>query len=126
MPGFPVHHQLLELIKLMSITSVMPSNHRILCHPFFSHLQSFPASGSFQMSQFLTSVGQSIGVSSLASVLPMNIQGLISFRIDWFDLLIVQGTPIPQFKNINSSLLSLLNGLTIPSIHYYWKNHSFD
>ena len=47
--------------------------------PFSSHLQSFPASGSFQMSQFFTSGGQSIGVSSLASVLPMNIQ-------DWFPL----------------------------------------
>ena len=59
--------------------------------PFSSHLQSFPASGSFQMSQFFTSGGQSIGVSATKSVLPMNIQ-LISFKMDWLDLLTVQGT----------------------------------
>ena len=60
--------------KPMSIESVMPSNHLILCWPFSSHLQSSPASGSFQMSQFLTSAGQSIGVSASTSVLPMNTQ----------------------------------------------------
>ena len=58
--------------------------------PFSSCLQSFPASGSFQMSQFFTSGGQSIGVSASASVFPMKIQGLISFRIDWFDILEAQ------------------------------------
>ena len=56
----------------MSIELVMPSNQLILVP--FSHLQSFPASGSFPMSQFFTSGGQSIGASALASVLPMNIQ----------------------------------------------------
>ena len=60
--------------------------------PFSSCLQSFPASGSFQMSQFFPSGGQSFGASVSASVLPMNIQGLISFRMIWFDLLVVQGT----------------------------------
>ena len=63
-----------SLPKLMSIELVMPSNHLILCHPFFSHLQSFPASGSFPMSQLFSSHGQSIGVSASASVLPMNTQ----------------------------------------------------
>ena len=60
----------------------------------FSCLQSFPASGSFPMSQFFESGGQSIGASASASVPPMNIQysGLISFRFVWFDLLAVQGT----------------------------------
>ena len=60
--------------------------------PFFSCLQSFPASGSFPMSQFFASDGQSTGVSASASVLPMNIQGLMSFRMNWLDLLAVQGT----------------------------------
>ena len=61
--------------------------------PFSSHLQSFPASGSFQMSQFFTSGGQSTGVSASASVLPMNeYSGLISFRMDWLDLFAIQGT----------------------------------
>ena len=66
-----------NLLKLVSIELVIPSNHLILCHPFPSHLQSFPTSGSFQMSQFFASGGQSIGVSALASVLPMNIQDWI-------------------------------------------------
>ena len=60
--------------KLMSIESVMPSNHPILCVPFPSCPQSFPASGSFQMSQFFTSGGQIFGVSASTSVLPMNTQ----------------------------------------------------
>ena len=67
-----------SLLKLMSIESEMPSNHDILCHPF-SHLQSFPASGSFPTSQFFTSGGQSMGVSASASVLTMNTQ-------EWFPL----------------------------------------
>ena len=60
--------------------------------PFSSCLQSFPISGPFPRSQFFASDGQSIGVSASASVLPMNTPGLISFRMDWLDLLAVQGT----------------------------------
>ena len=59
-----------NILKLMSIELVMPYSHLILCRP----LQSFPASGSFPMSQFFTSGGQSIGVSASASVLPKNVQ----------------------------------------------------
>ena len=81
------------------------------------------------MSHFLSS-GQIIGVSASISVLPMNIQ-------DWFPLGRLVGSPCsprdsqessptPQFKSINSSNLSLLYGLTLTSIHSYWKNHSFD
>ena len=66
-----------SLLKLMSIESVIPSYRLILCHPFSSHLQFFPASGSFPMSRFFTSGGQSNGVSAAASILPMNSQ-------DWF------------------------------------------
>ena len=65
-----------SLLKLMSIESMMPSNHLILCFPFSSCLQSFPASGSFPMSQLFAWGGQSIGVSASASVLPMNTQDL--------------------------------------------------
>ena len=71
------------LLKCMSIELVMPSNHLILVVPF-SHLQSFPASGSFPMSQFFASGGQSIGASALASVLPMNIQD--RFPLGWTGL----------------------------------------
>ena len=63
-----------SLLKLMSIDSVMSSNLLASVVPFSSHLQSFPASGSFLMSQLFPSGGQSIGVSASASVLPMNIQ----------------------------------------------------
>ena len=68
-----------SLLKLMSIELVMPSNHLILCCPLFLPPSIFPASGSYQMSRFFTSGGQSIGASISASVLPMNIQ-------DWFPL----------------------------------------
>ena len=68
-----------SLLKLMSIKLVMPSNHLTLCHPLFFCLQSCPASGSFPMSQFFASDGQSIGASASSSVLSMSIQ-------DWFPL----------------------------------------
>ena len=62
------------LVKLMSIESVMPSNHLIFCHPLLLLPSIFPAWGSFQMSQFFSSGGQSIGVSASTSVLPVNTQ----------------------------------------------------
>ena len=119
-----------SLLKLMSITSVMPSSHLIFCYPLLLLLQSFPASGSFQMSQFFESGGQSTGVSASAFVLPMNIQdwfplgltGLISLRSNGFSRFFSK----PQFKGINSSVLSFLYSPTLTSIHDYWKNHSFD
>ena len=74
-PGLPVHHQFPEFTKLMSIESVMPSNHLILCYPAFNLSQHHTLlEVSFQMRQLFASDGQSIGVSSSASVLPMNIQ----------------------------------------------------
>ena len=75
-PGLPVHHQLSELDKTHVHSTVSSS-----VIPFSSHFQYFPASGSFQMSQFFASGGQSIGVSALASVLPKNIQDL--FPLGW-------------------------------------------
>ena len=93
----------------------------------FSCLQFFPASGSFPMSQFFTSGNQSIGVSALASFPSKEHPGLISFRMDWLDLLVVQEfSPTPQFKSINSLALSFLHSPTLISIHDYWKNHSLD
>ena len=74
MPGFPVHHQLPELTQTHVHWVSDAINHLIFCCPLSSCLQSFSASGSFQMSQFFTSGGQSIGVLTLASVFPMNIQ----------------------------------------------------
>ena len=81
------------------------------------------------MSLLFTSGGQSRSFSF--SITSSNeYSGLISFRIDWFDLLAVQGTlkslPAPQFRNINSLVLSLLYGPTLTSVLDYWKNDSFD
>ena len=91
----------------MSIESVMPSNHLILCRPFSSCPQSFPTSGSFPMSQLFASGGQSIGVFSF-SISPSNeYSGLISFRLDWLDLLAVQGTLKSLFQH-HSSKASIL------------------
>ena len=75
MSDLPVHHQLLSLPKLMSIESVMPSNHLICCPPLLLLPSIFPASGSLLMSQLFASGGQRIGASASASVLPVNIQG---------------------------------------------------
>ena len=98
--------------------------------PLSSHLQSFPASGSFQMSQFFTSGGLSIGDSASASVLPVNIQDW--FPLGWTGWISLQSkdsqasSPTPQFKSITSSALSFLYSPTLTSIHDYWKNYCFD
>ena len=75
--------------------------------PFSSSLLSFPASRSFLMSWLFVSGGQSIGAAASASVLPMNIHGWFPFRIDWFDLLAVQGTlrSLPQHRSLKASVL---------------------
>ena len=97
-----------SLLKLMSIESVTPSNHFILCCPFSSCPQSFPASGSFQMSQLFASGGQSIGVSTSTSVRPvLKRSRLISFRMNWLDLLAVQGT-LKSLLQHHSSKASIL------------------
>ena len=101
--------------------------------PFSSCPQSLPASESFPMSQLFAWGGQSTGVSAFSfSIIPSKEHpGLISFRMDWLDLLAVQGTlksllQHQQFKRINSSALSCLHSPTLTSIHDYWKNHSLD
>ena len=119
-----------SLLKLTSIESVMPSNHLILCRPLL----------------LLPSILPSIRVFSNESALHINCpkywsfsfrispsnaySGLMSFRMDWLDLLVVQGTlkssSTPQFKNINSSVLSFLYSPTPTFIPDYWKNHSLD
>ena len=93
--------------------------------PVSSCLQSFPASGSFPMSQLFASGGQNIGASTSASIFPMNIQG-------WFPLGVTglicccpwdsqESLPAPQFKSINSLVLSLVYGPAFTSVHDYGK-----
>ena len=113
-----------SFLKLMSIKSVTPSNHLILCCPLSSHLQSFPASRSFPMSQFFASGGQSIGVSASTSFLPMSIQDW--FPLGWTDWISLQSSPTPQFKSINSSELIFVYSPSLTSIHDHRKNHSLD
>ena len=96
--------------------------------PFSSCLQSFPASGSFPMSQFFTSGGQSIGAS--ASALSMNMYSWFSLGLTGLISLqsrdSQESSPTPQFKSISFSVLSFLYNPTLTSIHDYWKNHSYD
>ena len=95
--------------------------------PFSSCPQSLPASGSFLMSQFFTWGGQSIGVSALALVLPMNTQDWSPLEwTGWISLYSEESSPTPQFKSINSSVLSFFHSPTLTSIHDHWKNHSLD
>ena len=98
--------------------------------PFSSCLQSFPASGSFQMSQLFASGGQSIGVSASTSVLPMNTQDW--FPLGWTGWISLQSKGLSRiFYNATVQehqffTLSFLYSLTLTSIHDYWKNHSLD
>ena len=88
--------------------------------PFSSCLQSFPASGSLQMSHFFESGGQSIGVSASASVLPMNIQDWFPLLTGWISLQskgLSNFFPTPQFRSISSSALNFLYNPTLTSIH---------
>ena len=113
---------------LMSIESVMLSNHLILCHPLLlppsilSSIRVFPNESALRISwPRYWSFSFNISPSNEYS-------GLISFRMNWLDLLAVQGTlkssPTPQFKSINSLVLSFLYSPTFTSIHDHWKNSS--
>ena len=134
-PGLPVHHQLQTLLKLMSIESVMPSNHLFLCHPLLLPPSIFPSIRVFSSESALRIRWPKYWSFSF-NISPSNEHsGLISFRMDWLELLAVQGTlksllqessPKPQFKSINSLVLSFLYSPTLTSIHDYWKNHKFD
>ena len=98
--------------------------------PFSSCLQSFPASGSFQMSQLFTSGGQSIGVSAWHHSFQWTPRtdllqdGPVGSPCSPRDS--QESSPTPQFKSINSSAFSFLYSPTLTSIHDYWKNHTFD
>ena len=113
--------------KLMPTESVMPSNHLILCHPLLLLPSIFPSIGVFSNESALRIRWPkywsfSFSISSSSEHLRR-----ISFRMDWLDFLAVQeSSPTPQFKSINSSVLSFLYSPTLTSIHGHWKNHSLD
>ena len=130
MPSFPTLFIISRSsLKLMSIELVPTISSSVI--RFSSCLQSFSASGSFLMSWLFTSeYWPCIGVSASASVLPINIYGWFPLGLTGLIFLQSKGlsrvSPTPQFKRINSSVLSLLYGPTLTSIHDYWKNHTFD
>ena len=120
-----------NLLKLMYIELVTPSNNLILCCPLVLPPSIFPIITVFSNESVLRIRWSEYWRFSF-SISPSNEHsGLISFTIDWFDLLADQGTlksllQHHSSKNINFSVLSFLYSPTLTSIHDYWKNHSFD
>ena len=114
--------------NLCSIESMMLSNHLILCLPLLLPSSIFPSIGVFSNESVLCIRWPKYWSFSF-TISPSNeYLGLISFRMDWLDLLAVQGTlesSTPQFKRISSSALSFLYSPTLTTIHDYWENHSF-
>ena len=120
-----------SLLTLMSIGLVMPSNHLILCHPLLFLPSIFPSIRVFSNESALSIRRLKDWSFSFNSSPASEYSGLISCRMDWLDFLAIQGTiqessPTPQFKSINSSVLSFLYRPTLTSIHDHWKNHSLD
>ena len=117
--------------KLMSISSVMPSNHLILCHPLLLPLSIFPSIRVFTNESVLCIRWPNYWSFSF-SISPSNeYSGLISFRIHWVESPCSprdsqESSPTPKFKNISSSAFNFFYSPTLTSIHDYWKNHSFD
>ena len=119
-----------SLLKLMSIKLVMLSSHLILCRPLLLPPSIFPSIRVFPNESVLRIRWPKYWSFSFSISPSSEYSGQISFRVDWLDLLAVQGTlessPTPQFKSINSSMLSFLYSSTLTSIYNYWKNQSLD
>ena len=119
----------LSLLKLMSIESAMPSNHLIFCHPLLLLSSIFPShQGLFQRVSPLHQVAKVLELQLQVS--PSNdYSGLISSRIDWFDLLTAQETLKSLLQQLNSKLSILWCSAfftVLISTHDHWKNHSLD
>ena len=113
-----------SLLKLTSIELVMPSNHLILCHPFLLLPSIFPCIRVFSNESVLHIRWPKYWSFSFSMSTSNEYSGLISFRMDWLDLLTVQGT-LKSLLQHHSSKASLYSS-TLTSIHDHWKNHSFD
>ena len=115
--------------SILSIESVIPSNHLILCHPLLLLPSTFPTIRVFPNESALHIRWPKYWSFSFSISLSNEYSGLISFSIDWLYLLSVQGTLkslLQHHKSISSLVLSLLYSPTLTSIHDYWKNHSLD
>ena len=120
-PGFPVHHQLPELAQLMSIKLVMPFNHLILCRPLLLLPSIFPSIRVFSNESILCIRWPKYWSFSF-SIIPSNEHpGLISFRMDWLDLLAVQGTlkSLLQHHSSKASILRCSGFFTVQLSHPY-------
>ena len=119
-----------SLPKFMSIESVMSSNHFILCCPLLLLTSIFPSIRVFSSESALCIRWPKYWSFSFIISPSNEYSGLISSKIDWFDLLAVQGTqessPAPQFESINYLALCLLNGPALTCIHDCGKDHSLD
>ena len=128
--GFPVHHQLPETTLLMSIESVMPGNHLILCRPLLLPPSIFPSIRVFSNESALRIKWPKYWSFSFNISPSSEYSGLISFRMDWLDLLAVPGTlkNLLQHHSSKASIFRFSAFFTVQltSIHGYWKNHSFD
>ena len=113
----------LSLLKLMSIELVLPSNHLILCHPLLLPPSIFPRIRVFSNKLVLRIRCPKYWSFSFSISPSDEYSGLTSFRMDWFDLLAVQGTlespPTPQFKSINSLVRSFVYSPILTSLHDY-------
>ena len=129
-PGFPVHHQLPELAQTHGhrVGEAIQRSH--LSRPLLLLPSTFPSIRVFSNESVLHIRWPKYWSFSFSISHPNQYPGLISFRIDQFDLLELWGTPksspTPHFKSTDSLALSFLCGPTLTSIHDYWKNHSFD
>ena len=130
MPGLPVHHQLPEFTQIMSIELVMPSNHLILCHALLFLPSIFRSIRVFSNESALCIRWPKYWSLSLSISPSQEILELISFRMDWLDLLAVQGTlkSLLQHHSSKASILwhSAFFTVQLISIHDHRKNHSLD
>ena len=119
-----------RLLRFMSIELVVLSNHLVLYCPLLLMPSIIPNISSFSDKSAFCIRWPKYWSFSFSTTPSNEYSGLISFRIDWFHLLAVQGTqessPMPQFKRISFLMPSLLYGPALTSKHDYWKNHSFD
>ena len=119
-----------NLLNIVSIESVMLSNHLIICHPLLLPPSIFPSIRVFSNESALRIRWSKYWSFSFSISPSIEYSGLISFRMDWLDRFTFQGTQVssstPQFKSINSSVLSFLYSPTLTSTHKSWENHSVD
>ena len=131
-PGLPVHHQLRSSLRLTSIESVMPSSHLILCCPLLLLPLIPPSIRVFPNESTLCMRWLKYWSFSFSIIPSKEIPGLISFRMDWLDLLAVQGTlkGLLQHHSSKASILRRSAFFTVQlsrmDIHDHWKNHSLD